>query len=192
MKKAVQGFTLIELMVTLVVASILMSIAVPSFNGMIQSYRLTSSYNAMVGEVTYARSEAVKRGVSVSICPSTDGATCNSIAWESGTLVFTDADSDGDYEGGDNLLKVFQGSSADVSIRSSAFADTGAIIFSDDGSLGNLSGGSVDTGTLFVCGPQGDASARGINLSLLGQPQKAVDSDSNGTIDDVAGGEVSC
>jgi len=64
----VGGFTLIELMITIAAASILMAIAVPSFNQMIISGRLTAQSNEMVAALSLARSEAIKRNASVTLC----------------------------------------------------------------------------------------------------------------------------
>lgn len=66
-KGRAKGFTLIELIVTLAVLAILLAVGVPAFNGVIESSRLTTQANALLGSVNYARSEAVKRGETVSI-----------------------------------------------------------------------------------------------------------------------------
>lgn len=63
-----QGFTLVELMITLAVAVVLTVIAVPSFSNMINSNRLTTATNAMVGALNTARMEAIKRNGSVQFC----------------------------------------------------------------------------------------------------------------------------
>jgi type IV fimbrial biogenesis protein FimT len=62
------GFTIVELMITLAVASILMALAVPSFNQMIVSGRLTAQSNDMLASISLARSEAIKRNASVTLC----------------------------------------------------------------------------------------------------------------------------
>jgi type IV fimbrial biogenesis protein FimT len=72
-----QGFTLVELAVTVAVIAIVATIAVPSFNNLIRGNRLTSSANEMVSMLQTARIAAVSKRTSVSVCPSADGATCS-------------------------------------------------------------------------------------------------------------------
>ncbi|GAB3783998.1 GspH/FimT family pseudopilin [Dyella agri] len=62
------GFTLVELMITIAVAAILLMIAVPSFNNIINSNRLTTAANTMVNALNTARMEAIKRNGSVQFC----------------------------------------------------------------------------------------------------------------------------
>lgn len=61
------GFTIVELMVTLAVAAILMGYALPAFNDFLRQRTLTASANDFVLAVTYARSEAARRGEAVSV-----------------------------------------------------------------------------------------------------------------------------
>src|SRR5690554_1851863 len=61
------GFTIIELMVTLVVAAVILMIAVPSFQGLIERSRLTTEANTFGSALQLARSEAVKRGENISL-----------------------------------------------------------------------------------------------------------------------------
>lgn len=80
-----RGFTLIELMVAISVLVILSTLAVPSFRALIQNNRATTLSNELVTSINYARSEAVRRGLVVSICSDdwTDswrvelGSSCN-------------------------------------------------------------------------------------------------------------------
>jgi len=75
------GFTLIELMVTLVVFAILMTVAIPSFQQLRESNQVTSLSNELLTAIHLARSEAVKRGVVVSVC--VDGNNWNE-GWQVG------------------------------------------------------------------------------------------------------------
>lgn len=61
------GFTIVELMVTLAVAAILMGFAVPAFNDFVRQRTAASHVNDFVLAVMYARSEAARRGVNVSL-----------------------------------------------------------------------------------------------------------------------------
>ncbi len=90
-----RGFTLIELMVTIAVLAIVVTIAAPSFTTMINNNRSIALGEELVTALNYARAEAVKRGDSVSVCASSDGATCTG-TWTQGWVV---ADAD------DNVLR---------------------------------------------------------------------------------------
>jgi type IV fimbrial biogenesis protein FimT len=68
------GFSLMELLITMLVASILVGIAVPSFRGMIASNRLTVQANEFVGAINFARSAAITRNMTITFCRA-DAAT---------------------------------------------------------------------------------------------------------------------
>jgi type IV fimbrial biogenesis protein FimT len=96
------GFTLIELMITLVVVSILLAAAVPYLGDFTRNNRLVSQTNHFVTAVQLARSEAVKRGVNTVICPSSNQTSCsgNAADWQNGWLVFSDYNLNGSLEPG--------------------------------------------------------------------------------------------
>jgi len=81
-----KGFTLIELMVTISIASVVMGLAIPSFMDSINSNRLTATANEFVAALNYTRSEAVKRGIQVTMAPTSATAA----QWESGWTIFVD------------------------------------------------------------------------------------------------------
>jgi len=91
-----RGFTLVELMVTLLVLAILLGLAVPSFRDASLSSRLTGYANDLVAGVQIARSEAIKRNATVTLCASEDGATCaEDVGWEVGWIILAPRPSTG-------------------------------------------------------------------------------------------------
>lgn len=83
------GFTLLELMVTLTVVAILAAITLPSFRPTIQRYRLNNARDDLQAALQYARSEAIMRATYVSVCSSTDGASCAATnTYETGWIVY--------------------------------------------------------------------------------------------------------
>lgn len=89
--KRFRGFTLIELMITLLLAAIILTLGVPNFRNIILNNRAATQSNELVTAMNLARSEAVKRGARVSLCPSTDQATCTGgTDWANGWIVFLD------------------------------------------------------------------------------------------------------
>src|ERR1700760_1109011 len=77
------GFTLLEVLMTIAVAAILMGIAIPSFRYITNANRIASELNGLLGDLQFARSEAIKEGRTVTVCQSGDGATCtNSTSWQ--------------------------------------------------------------------------------------------------------------
>jgi type IV fimbrial biogenesis protein FimT len=101
------GLTLIELLTAMAIASILTAIAVPSFKYVTTSNRITSEVNALLVDMQYAHAEAIREGQTVTICSSTDGATCSgSTTWNQGWLVFSDVNNDGTVDAGDTVWRV--------------------------------------------------------------------------------------
>lgn len=80
------GFTLIELLITLSIAVILLTVAIPSFQSFILQGRLTGHTNDLVLAMASAKSEAVKRGANVTVCASSNLSTCTG-AWQAGWIV---------------------------------------------------------------------------------------------------------
>lgn len=98
------AFTLIEMMVTVAIAGVLLAIAIPSFSAVVSNGRLSGRANEMVAAISFARSEAIKRGRPVTLCRSANagsGAESGWICatggggWENGWFVFEDTNSNG-------------------------------------------------------------------------------------------------
>ena len=87
--KKTSGFTLVELMITLIVAGVILAIGVPSFTTAIRNNRIAAMSNQLVSALSLARSEAVKRAETVTFCRSTNGADCAgaSTDWQPGWVI---------------------------------------------------------------------------------------------------------
>lgn len=103
------GFTLVELLITIVVATILVALAVPAFHNFVQNNRITAQVNELITALTLVRSEAIKRKQTITICSSSDGSTCTG-AWDQGWIIFTDANGNGTVDAGtEDILRVREG-----------------------------------------------------------------------------------
>ncbi len=81
------GFTLVELLVTLVVGAILLTIAIPCYAFLVNSSRLAAATNELVTALQLARSEAIDGGVRVTVCKTSNAMAeppvCDSTAnWQ--------------------------------------------------------------------------------------------------------------
>ncbi len=127
------GFTLTELMVTLTIVAILMGIGVPSYKYVTNSDRVSTEINGLLGDLQFARAEAIREGQPVTVCPSSDGATClTGTTWNTGWLVWADLDGNGALSGSGEILRVQQGFKSTDTLTSSNGA-VSAVVFNREG-----------------------------------------------------------
>ncbi len=106
------GFTLVELLITVAIASILLAVGVPSFVNFLSADASKSAAERLMSTLAYARSEAVTRSTNVTVCSLSAGAnTCSGAsAWANGWLVYIEGagsdNLDGEAGADDLLLKV--------------------------------------------------------------------------------------
>jgi type IV fimbrial biogenesis protein FimT len=116
--KRQKGFTLTELMVVSAIVAILLVIATPSYKYISTSYRMSAEVNSLLGDLQFARGEALKEGNGVTACVSTNGTACTGgSSWNLGWIVFSDPNSNAVVDPGERVLKVqsaFTGAIPDV------------------------------------------------------------------------------
>jgi len=163
--KKEQGFSLIELMTVIVIAGILLSIGVPSYQEFVRKNNTITNSNSLVGALNLARSEAIKRGIQVTI--RRKGST--SQVWTSGWDVFTDNDANGAMNGGDSLLRTYDALPNNYTLQTGGtFADWVAYLPSG---LSKGSGG-LSNDTFRLCDDSANtATSRSVRLSVSGRPR---------------------
>jgi type IV fimbrial biogenesis protein FimT len=173
--KTIRGFTIPELIITLGVAAIILSTAVPGVSTTVKDNRLATRVNDIIMDIHFARSEAAKRDVRVILCrssnPNADPPSCNEGSpqynWTGGYLVFAD---DGNHTnsvydvGSDILLRRGQPASSGVSMRTNSPWNK-YLEFNPNGSL-HESG----TAIMSICDDRGKEEGRQIVVSLSGIP----------------------
>lgn len=161
-----RGFTLIELLVTMTVLAIILGVGVPGLRDFVLNNRQVSAVNEMVASLQYARTEAVTRNSNVSLCPSSDGASCSGSDWAVGWIVFTDTNpppgGNGVVDAGDTVLRHVEA--------------LNRIDFVSDGGIANAvtyrrNGRSTATGNFTLCDSRGSSDGKVVLLDLSGRPR---------------------
>lgn len=185
-RRTATGFTLIELMITLVILGILVGIVAPGFQKMIRDNRIKSEAFSMRAALSTARSEAMKRRRPVVMCPSVDGSSCNDDGdgynWASGFIAFVDEGDEANppndtYDAAtEELVVVKQGEAPpNVAVLFNSVGGGNIIRFSSQGYVDSVSGDT--SGTLRICDDRKAEDARGLIISPIGVVRAATDTD---------------
>ncbi|MCO7233781.1 MULTISPECIES: GspH/FimT family pseudopilin [unclassified Cobetia] len=158
--RAMHGFTLVELMVTIAVLAIISTVAVPAWQGFITRQEVASTTETLTTALNYARSTAVTRGRQVSVCPlSGDGSRCeDTTAWNNGWAVVLGSPADAMSNFNSDKVEVLRehAGSASVQIASKN------ISFDSQGAVNS-------TTRLLICGHAASQAHRQLGLSIIGR-----------------------
>jgi type IV fimbrial biogenesis protein FimT len=181
------GFTLVELLITIVVLSILLGLAVPAFRSFMQNDQQFVQQNNLVLSLNAARSEAIKNDLTggVQVCSSTDGATCTGTPWAQGWIVLPS-------------LNAFNPAALPKPLQVVGSLPVGSTLTEVSGNLSVtfLSNGALNTALLAnpaapvafrMCDIRGPTQARYLQVSLMGRVTAAQQPGQ-----DLAGGGLVC
>jgi type IV fimbrial biogenesis protein FimT len=163
------GVTLVELVSTLAVATLLLATGIPEFKHILASNTLTREINTMVTHLHLARSEAVKRGKRVVLCPSSNGFKClTGIDWSQGYLLFVDQNGNREFD--ETELRLRHHVTGRSKPRITSTAGRRSITYRPDGSAtgSNLS--------LTFCPAQQRVSPKAVIVSNTGRPRVSGES----------------
>ena len=164
-----RGFTIIELMITVSIVGILVAAAAPGYQDWVATTRLNSHTTEFVTALHFARSEAIKRNVAVSVCKTTSGAGCvTTNTWAQGWIVFVDVDASGTVDSADTVLRVHEKLTGGTTLVGQA-AVANVITFRSNGTAAQ--GGLVD-----MCSYRQTVAGRDIVIAAgTGRPISVVD-----------------
>ncbi|WP_254461091.1 GspH/FimT family pseudopilin [Xanthomonas sacchari] len=95
MARRTQGFTLLEMIVSLAVVLVILSVGLPAFGRLLDRHQELAATNALLTQLALARSWAVSRGQPVALCPSrTQGRCTAEIEWSNNWMIYADPDGD--------------------------------------------------------------------------------------------------
>jgi len=167
MKSRQSGVTLVEVIVTLTVAVILVSLALPSFRNQLLNRTVESTADTLASDFRFARSEAIKRTSKVTICASPNGTSCTGTGglWKNGWIVFVPSASNGSFTSGDEIIRVQGAFDAIASIAASDGTSRSSFVF-------EATGWSQASAQQFLVTPSGNSGvgARLVCISNKGRP----------------------
>lgn len=153
-----KGFTLIELVVTIIVAGVLAAMAAPSFKNLVLDAKIGGQARALLSDLHTARSEAARLNQSVGVCPTANGTSC-STNWSHSRLVYIDDDGDNSRSSSESILKVSDDLSSGQTISGPG-----------DGSVFFRSSGQINQPTSFkICDERVGNFGRLVTVSVTGR-----------------------
>lgn len=165
--RAQTGFTVIELMISIVVAAVLLALASPSFVEFTKNRRITTQANEFISTLALARSEALKRVSRVTVCASSTGTSCTG-SWGQGYIVFTDDDGDGTVDGGEEILKVVSELAGNNTLAGSTNVAT-YVSYVSSGHSKFWDSNNFQSGSIVLCDDRGVSHGRAISVNVTGR-----------------------
>jgi type IV fimbrial biogenesis protein FimT len=162
-KRTQRGFTLYELLITVLIVGVILSFGIPNMRQFTQNSRMTSTVNDLHAAFHLARSESSRAKTNITICASansmTAGANCGG-TWDQGYIVFVDTDGDINRNGvGETVLRAHGAIADGVSL---AVADDATYFSYSSTGLGRPNvGGNPAVSQVVMCDERGNIIAAG-------------------------------
>ena len=181
MKKTIQAFTLIELMIALAIAGLVSAYGVPFLGKLMTNNALTSTNNDLVASLQYARSSSIRLQGRVIVCTSNNTTaavpTCggSTVPWTAGWLVFQNNDASVGFDSGDILLRTYPKVASDsLTITTEALGGTPTniadfVMFDAPAGEPILADLTNQSGIFKICVANDTTHIRGVMLNVSGR-----------------------
>jgi len=134
----------VEILIAMTVVAILLTVGIPSFRFVTNSNRIAAEINGLLGDLQYARAEAIKEGRPVTVCVSANGTSCSGVnvnTWQNGWIVFSDVNGNAAVDAGDVVLRVQKTfASSDTFVATN---NVGAVTFNHEGYANGIANGTL-------------------------------------------------
>jgi type IV fimbrial biogenesis protein FimT len=158
------GYSLYDLLITSSVAGML-GVGAIGMTGLVQDARMTAAANQLMGHLSLARSEAIKRNAMVALCKSKNGVSCSDeSAWQEGWIVFTDDNNNHEVDAGEIVIHVQQALEGNLTLR---YGETGKYSYVRY----NPSGEAWPGATFTFCDGRGVDNAKAVVVYWTGRPR---------------------
>ncbi|MEQ5837762.1 GspH/FimT family pseudopilin [Marinobacter sp. NFXS9] len=184
LRRLAKGYTLLELLITLAVAAVLLSIAAPSFENLIVTTKADEARNDLYSMFQFARSKAISDKSTVTVCPLDDSGSCTS-QWKHKISVFEDANSNSQLEPDDQVIRTLSLDMGDWNVLK---IPTSRPQFQWN-AIGTANGSA---GSLEICNPKSQKGARALIISFAGRVRTSLDYDHNGIDERSPGASIDC
>ncbi len=188
MNHGIQGFTLLELMISVALVGLLATIGIPSYVDSVKNNRLTTGANELISALNLARSEAVKRNLSVSI------RTTNT-NWRDGWDVFVDLDNDGTLDIGEQIIRTYPALPPQFTLNGNGNYTNFIRFLATGESRGSTTTNSSNARFVICDNRDGNNlpeaySSKLIVVNFVGRPRMGTDTDSDGIPEISSGTEI--
>ncbi|MBK8507287.1 MAG: GspH/FimT family pseudopilin [Candidatus Competibacteraceae bacterium] len=163
----IRGFTLVELLLTVALIVTLVTLGIPSLQSTSHNSRLITVVNDFIGALNLTRSEAIKRGVRVTLCKSNNGMACaNSGGYEQGWIVFIDLNNNAVVDANETIIRIFAALPGRTSMTLTGNRPVSEYVSFIATGMTQLVSGAFQAGTLTLCAPP---KARRIVINSVGR-----------------------
>lgn len=183
----IKGFTLNECLITIAISAVLITQITPGFFDFIEKQKSRMSIRQMASELTIARSTAMSRSATVTLCGWNELTQRCTVNWNGQRTLFVDVDEDGRLDPKDIRVKTWPPMPEDSQIKTRFFGGRQHFQVRPNG-LTRASNGSI-----LYCPPSGNPEhAEQIIISLTGRIRFARDTDNDGIAEGTDGKALIC